>query len=110
MTEGPARGAGVAVRERRAGALAAVVAGATLLAAACGGSSTETNTFAPGATYTQALAFAKCMRANGVPQFPAPDGQGDFNNAQIEALRTTIPRQTTPSTSAGQCSRTRAPG
>ncbi len=71
---------------RRAGALAAVVAGATLLAAACGGSSPETNTFAPGATYTQALAFAKCMRSNGVPQFPAPDGQGDFNNAQIEAL------------------------
>jgi hypothetical protein len=74
-------------RWRRAGALAAVVAGATLLAAACGGSgSTQTNTFAPGATYTQALAFAKCMRKNGFPQFPAPDGQGNFNSAQIQAL------------------------
>jgi hypothetical protein len=71
---------------RRAGALTAVVAGVTLLAAACGGSSAETNTFAPGATYAQALAFAKCMRSNGVPQFPAPDRQGNFNNAQIEAL------------------------
>jgi hypothetical protein len=74
-------------RRRRAGALAAAVAGATLLAAACSGSSTETNTFAPGATYAQALAFAKCMRSNGVPQFPAPDAQGNFNNTQIEALQ-----------------------
>jgi hypothetical protein len=74
-------------RRRRAGALAAAVAGASLLAAACGGSSTQTNTFAPGATYTQALAFAKCMRSNGVPQFPAPDAQGNFNNTQIEALQ-----------------------
>ena len=74
-------------RQRRAGALAAAVAGATLLAAACGGSSTQTHTFAPRATYAQALAFAKCMRSNGVPQFPAPDAQGNFNNTQIEALQ-----------------------
>jgi hypothetical protein len=73
-------------RRRRAGALAAVVAGASLLAAACGGSSTAVNTFAPGATHAQSLAFAKCMRANGVPGFPDPDGQGIFNNAQIQAL------------------------
>jgi hypothetical protein len=73
-------------RRRRAGALAAAVAVATLLAAACGGSPAETNTFAPGATYAQALAFAKCMRSNGVPQFPAPDAQGNFNTTQIEAL------------------------
>jgi hypothetical protein len=70
----------------RAGALAAAMAGATLLATACSGSSTGTNTFAPGATYTQELAFAKCMRSNGVPQFPVPDRQGNFNNTQIEAL------------------------
>jgi hypothetical protein len=73
-------------RLRRATLLAATVAGIGLLTAACGGSSTETNTFAPGATYAQALAFTKCMRSHGVPQFPAPDGQGDFNNAQVEAL------------------------
>jgi hypothetical protein len=76
-------------RRRRAGALAAAVAGAALLAAACGTSSTETttNTFAPGATYAQALAFAKCVRANGVPKFPNPDAQGNFNNTQIDALQ-----------------------
>jgi hypothetical protein len=73
-------------RRRRGGALAAVVAGASVLAAACGGSSTQANTFAPGATYAQALAFAKCMRSNGVSHFPNPDGQGNFNNTQIEAL------------------------
>jgi hypothetical protein len=73
-------------RRRRAGALAAVVAGVSLLAAACGGSSTGANTFAPGATYTQMLAFAKCMRSNGVPKFPDPDRQGDFNNATVNAL------------------------
>ena len=79
-------------RPRRACALTAVVAGASLLAAACGGSSTAANTFAPGATYTQALAFAKCMRSNGVPQFPAPDGQGNFNTTQIDALVNNSPR------------------
>jgi len=73
-------------RARRAAVLTATAAGIGLLAAACSGSSTETNTFAPGATYTQALAFTKCMRSHGVPQFPAPDSQGNFNNAQIEAL------------------------
>jgi hypothetical protein len=74
-------------RARRAAVLTAAVAGTSLLAAACGGgSSTQTNTFAPGATYTQALAFAKCMRSNGVPDFPDPDRQGDFNNATVNAL------------------------
>jgi hypothetical protein len=70
----------------RAGALAAAVTGVTLLAVACGGSSAAANTFAPGATHAQSLAFAKCMRANGVPGFPDPNGQGVFNNAQIQAL------------------------
>jgi hypothetical protein len=68
----------------RAGALAATIAGTALLAAACGGSSAGANTFAPGATYAQTLAFAKCMRANGVPNFPNPDRQGNFNSANPE--------------------------
>jgi hypothetical protein len=73
-------------RRRRAGALAAALAGTALLAAACSGTPAETDTFAPGATYAQTLAFAKCMRANGVPNFPDPDRQGNFNNATIQAL------------------------
>jgi hypothetical protein len=73
-------------RARRAAVLTAAAAGISLLAAACSGSSAGTNTFAPGATYTQMLAFAKCMRANGVPSFPDPNRQGDFNNATVNAL------------------------
>ncbi len=73
---------------RRAGALTTTVAGTTLLAAACGASTAAANTFAPGATHAQSVAFAKCMRANGVPNFPDP-GRGGFNNAQVNALTTT---------------------
>ena len=72
----------------RSTALAFVPAATLLLAAACGGSSAGTNTFAPDATQPQSLAFAKCMRANGVPSFPDPGGQGTFNNAQVQALTT----------------------
>ena len=81
---------GRAERQRlpRVTALAATVAGISLLAAACGGSTAGADAFAPGATYAQTLAFAKCMRANGVPNFPNPDRQGNFNNAnpQVQAL------------------------
>jgi hypothetical protein len=79
-------------RRGRPGALAAVVTGVILLAAACSGTSTEANTFAPGATYAQSLAFAKCMRSNGVPRFPDPDRQGNFNTAQVYALADSSPQ------------------
>jgi hypothetical protein len=72
-------------RARRAGALAAAIAGATLLAAACSGSSAGADTFL-GGTYAQALAYTKCMRSNGVSDFPAPDSRGNYNNAQVTAL------------------------
>jgi hypothetical protein len=86
------------MRRLRTVALAAVVAGTALLAAACGGSSAGTDTFAPGATYAQTLAFAKCMRANGVPNFPNPDRQGNFNpaNPQVQALDEPGPPQDGP--------------
>lgn len=52
------------------------VIGVALLAAACGGPPAEqssdrtpTNTL---------LAFARCMRSRGVPNFPDPDPHGDF--------------------------------
>jgi hypothetical protein len=70
---------------RRAGALIAAVAGTSLLAAACGGSSAGADTFKGGA-YTQSLGYAKCMRSHGVPEFPAPDGQGNFSNSQIQSI------------------------
>lgn len=72
---------------RRAGVLAVAVAGSLVLAAACSGSSAGADTFL-GGTYAQSLAYAKCMRSHGVPQFPAPDSQGNFDNAQIDAAGT----------------------
>ncbi len=65
--------------------LAAATAGASLLIVACSGSSAKADTFL-GGTYHQALAYAKCMRSHGVPDFPAPDGQGNFNRAAIQAI------------------------
>jgi hypothetical protein len=92
----PQRRTGLPRRLR--GGLAAAVAGTAVLAAACGGSAAGTDTFAPGATYAQTLAFAKCMRANGVPNFPNPDRQGNFNpaNPQVQALNEPGPPQDGP--------------
>lgn len=79
-------------RRRRAGVLTAAVAGTTLLVIACGGPSAGADTFI-GGTYTQALAYAKCMHSHGVSDFPSPDGQGNFNNSQIESLYQQSPQQ-----------------
>jgi hypothetical protein len=46
-----------------------------LLATACGGSPQVT---AESTHQGKALAFARCMRAHGVPSFPDPDAQGSF--------------------------------
>lgn len=67
------------VRPRRAGVLAAALAGIALLAAACGGGSSGGSPSAAGDTaYHKALAFAQCMRAHGEPGYPDPDSQGNF--------------------------------
>jgi hypothetical protein len=75
--------------------IASTIAGASLLAAACGtagvspgvaniGSAT-TSTLAPafkggnGASlYTDELKYARCMRSHGVPSFPDPSASGGF--------------------------------
>lgn len=33
------------------------------------------------------LAFAKCMRSHGVPNFPDPNGQGEFDFSQLGAIK-----------------------
>jgi hypothetical protein len=70
-----------------AGVLAVAAIGIVLLAAACGGGagSAGAGTFL-GGTYTQSLAYTKCMRSHGVPQFPAPDAQGNWNDTQIQQI------------------------
>jgi hypothetical protein len=61
-----------------------VTAGVALLAAACGGggspSSTSTATAGTSTAYTKALAYAKCIRSHGVPNFPDPSSNGTFTN------------------------------
>jgi hypothetical protein len=79
-------------RQCRVGPLT-VAAGVALLAAACSGASgTGADTF-KGGTYAQSLAYARCMRSHGVPQFPAPDGQGNFNDTQIQQLDQNDPQE-----------------
>ncbi len=71
----------------------AAAGGLVLLAAACGGApaspvaqagSAPTPTSSSSTTSTtstrldQALAFSRCMRSNGVANFPDPDSHGDF--------------------------------
>ncbi len=61
---------------------------AALLLAACGGSNSSSPTAAvAGSAKVKAsapLAFAKCMRANGVPNFPDPSSNGN-GGLQIQA-------------------------
>ncbi len=68
---------------RRAGMLAAALAGIAVLPVACGSSGS------PGAatskTYQKALAFAQCMRSHGAPGFPGPSSAGTFDIPQTEA-------------------------
>jgi hypothetical protein len=73
-------------RRPRRGGLLAAAAGIAVLAASCGGASAAGADTFLGGTYTQSVAFAKCMRSHGVPQFPAPDGQGNFDNSQIQSI------------------------
>ena len=60
---------------RRAAAITAAVAGAACLAAAC--SSPASPAGKPSSPAAQALAYSKCMRSHGVPDFPDPKINGN---------------------------------
>jgi hypothetical protein len=64
---------------RRPGVLAATVAGAGLLAVACGGSSGPGGSAgAPGPViYQQMAAYSQCVQSHGAPDFPDPTTQGN---------------------------------
>jgi hypothetical protein len=53
-------------------------AGLALLAAGCGGSAGGVAASSQSADADTALAFSRCMRTHGVPNFPDPDSQGNF--------------------------------
>jgi len=57
--------------------LAALAVGAALLAARCGGGGAA-RSGSGSSGYQQDLAFAHCMRAHGVPDFPDPLPDGGF--------------------------------
>jgi hypothetical protein len=60
---------------RLAGTLAAAAATA-VLATACGGSASSTQS-AP--TYAQVLSLVRCMRSHGEPDFPDPNSSGSYS-------------------------------
>ena len=68
--------------------LVAVLVGVAVVVAGCGGDSTA-GVAAPGSAPDRALAFSRCMRSHGVPNFPDPTGAG------------TIPKLTLPQLGVG---------
>lgn len=80
---------------RRAGLLAAVLIGISLLAAACSGSSAGPGVAGAGPSNSPsasasadpraaALAFSQCMRDHGITDFPDPDANGQVNDPHLE--------------------------
>lgn len=48
-----------------------------LLAAACGGSPSSTSAVVTQTVNSQAVAFSRCLRAHGIPDFPDPTSRGE---------------------------------
>jgi hypothetical protein len=99
-TERPAvpAGDGGARRRRataRVAALAASLAGAAMLTAACSGSASTAGSSGAGqGRLALALAFAHCMRSHGAPNYPDPNSSGVFlvnpsNHARFDAPQST---------------------
>lgn len=73
------------IRRARATVVITVMA-AALLAAACGSGSSSSAT--GGSTqHDRALAFARCIRSHGVPNWPDPDSQGGFPGVSKQMLQ-----------------------
>jgi hypothetical protein len=84
-------------------ASAALLAGALVLVTALGSSSSNETTTAADPQQA-ALAYAQCIRDNGVPDFPDPDPNGRFSGLSHE-------QQSNPAFQAAQqACRTLAPG
>jgi len=65
----------------RAARIPIAVGGVIVLVAACSGSRSSSS--GGGSTYDQARAFAKCVRAHGVPLWPEPDSSGQFDKSEL---------------------------
>jgi len=68
-----------------------VMAAAAVLAAACGGGPSSAGSGgspnAGGSASSQALAYSRCVRSHGVPDFPDPDSSGQIPAEAKRALR-----------------------
>jgi hypothetical protein len=62
-----------------------VLAAAVLLVAGCGGGGSS-STAATTTAQTGALAFARCMRAHGLPGWPDPTSAGGFDKSKLRQL------------------------
>jgi hypothetical protein len=79
---------------RRIAALVVAAAGLALLAAACGGSGSTVAQLGPTATGTTAsasaaggaVAFSRCMRTNGVVNYPDPASGGGIPKESLQQL------------------------
>jgi hypothetical protein len=96
MNNCPGRGPGPRPswpRRARAAGVIAVMAAAAVLAAACGGSPSSTGsggsrTAGGSANSSSAVAYSRCVRAHGVPNFPDPGSNGQIpKEAVVRALR-----------------------
>ena len=61
--------------------LAPALAALAILVSACGGSAASPS----GSTQNAALAYAGCLRANGVPNWPDPGSSGAFDKSKLTA-------------------------
>jgi hypothetical protein len=68
-------------RLRRGGSIAAVAAAVAVVAAACSALPGSPN---GSVKYQEALAFARCMRGHGVPNFPDPGSNGQLSGNGID--------------------------
>jgi hypothetical protein len=89
----------------RTAAVITATSALVLLAAACGGApgshmaqlgstttKSSTSSSAAGAQQNGMLAFSRCMRSHGVPNFPDPNSSGALPKRQIDQLAATSPQ------------------
>jgi hypothetical protein len=78
-------------RRVRVAAVITVMAAAALLAAACGGSPSSTGSSGSpnaggSANSTSAVAWSRCVRSHGIPDFPDPDSSGQVPKETAQQL------------------------
>jgi hypothetical protein len=70
------------LRRRRAAVVITVMAGVALLAAGCGGGSASPAAAGRPGQHGSGLAYSRCMRSHGVPNFPDPNSSGTWPSAR----------------------------